>query len=58
MKHQIMRSDFGGRDLNRLFAKLLKESDSYLARLLDMETLRTIKEENCYVALNYEDEIK
>ncbi|KAL7411081.1 actin-related protein [Mrakia frigida] len=52
MPHAIRRVDIAGRDITHHLQLLLRKSGSNLSTSAEMETVRTIKEKSCYVALN------
>jgi len=58
LPHAIMKVDIGGRDLTNYLMKLLKESGISFSSLAEVDLVRTIKEKTCYVANNYQEEIK
>lgn len=54
MPHAILRMDIGGRDITQYLAQLVMEK----GYKTDIETVNHIKQKLCYVALDYNDEIK
>ena len=58
LPHAVIRSDMAGRDLTQYLADILKETGPAFTSSAELEIVRTIKEEKCYVALDYEGETK
>lgn len=58
LPHAIMKIDIGGKDLTEYLMKLLKESGISFSAMAEMDLVRDIKEKTCYVANNYNDELK
>jgi actin-related protein len=58
LKHAITRMNFAGRDLTHSMQNLLNECGVCLNSSTQMEIVKEIKEKKCYVALDYEDELK
>ena len=56
--HAINRRNFGGGDLTKYLSEILTECGYKFTTTAEMETLREIKEKNCYVALNYDEELQ
>lgn len=56
--HSIIRSDLSGRDLTEYLIKLLNEKGHYFKNLKDEEMIRDLKEKTCYIALDYDQELK
>ena len=50
--------NFGGRDLTNYFRKLLNENEYKFNKSNEFELVNHIKEKACYVALDYEEELK
>jgi actin len=57
LPHAIMRVDMAGRDLTEHMMKLLMESGRTFTTSAEKEIVRSIKEQLCYVALDYEEEL-
>jgi len=57
MPHAIMRNDFAGRDLTEHLQKLLMETGRTFSTSAEKEIVRNVKEQLCYVALDYEEEL-
>merc|ERR1712216_568583 len=55
--HAIMRQDFAGRDLTDFFSKSLRESDIKLTTSAEFDIARKMKNELCYVSMNFAEEV-
>jgi len=58
LPHAIQRINLAGRDLTEYFIKLLHELGHNMSSSAEKEIARDMKEKLCYVALDYEAEMK
>ena len=56
--HAIMHLDLAGRDLTEYMKRLLLETGKNFSTSSEMEIVKAIKEKACYVAFDFEKEIK
>ena len=58
LPHAVNRFDFAGRDLTKFFMLLLNETGLRFSTNAEKEIVRAIKEKACFVALDFEEELK
>ncbi|CAJ1401494.1 unnamed protein product [Effrenium voratum] len=56
--HAVGRVNFAGRDLTEYLMKLVQAAGTSLSTTAEREIARVVKEQCCYVAENFEDEMK
>jgi len=57
LPHAILRVDMAGRDMTEHMMKILMESGYTFSTSAEKEIVRSIKEQLCYVALDFEEEL-
>lgn len=57
LPHAVMRVDMAGRDLTEHMMKLLMEGGRTFSSSAEKEIVRSIKEQLCYVALDFDEEL-
>ena len=58
LPHAIMRLNVAGRDITDYLSRILSDRGVYLKSSSELESVRKMKEELCYVALDYEQELQ
>lgn len=58
LPHAVMKLDLAGRELTKFMMKLLTESGKRFSTNAEKEIVKVIKEKVCYVALDFEEELK
>ena len=58
LTHAVNRLDLAGRDLTKFMMKLLNEAGEKFSTTAEKEIVKAIKEKACYVALDFEEELK
>ena len=58
LSHAVKQYNFGGKDLTEYMVNLLEETGAKFSTYSEKEIVEYIKIKSCYVALDYEEEIK
>jgi actin len=58
LPHAVMRVDMAGRDMTEHLMKLMMETGHSFTTSAEKEIVRSIKEQTCYVALDFDEEMK
>ena len=58
LPHAVIRLDLAGSDLTKFMMKLLNEAGQRFSTTAEKEIVKAIKEKACYVALDFEEELK
>ena len=58
LPYGIRKLNIGGKDLTKYFCDLLSEIGYHFTTPAEKEIVKTIKEKSCYVALDFEDQLK
>ena len=58
LRQSIIRMELAGRDVTDYLIRILYEEDVYLATTAEREIAKDIKEQTCYIALDFENEKK
>ena len=58
LPHAIIRLNLAGKDLNEFMLRLLIETGQRFSTTAEKEIIKIIKEKSCYIALDYEKELK
>ena len=58
LPHAVVRLNLAGKDLNEYMLNLLTESGQRFSTVAEKDIIKIIKEKCCYVALDYEEELK
>ena len=58
LPHAVLRLDLAGEDLTEFMVNLITEIGKRFSNTAEKEIVKDIKEKSCYVALNFEEELK
>ncbi len=58
LPHAVIRNDLAGRDLTKYMADILRETGPAFTSSAELEIVRNMKEEKCWVAIDYEKSIQ
>jgi len=57
MPHAIRRNNLAGRDITNYFGRILQENGISLTTTSELETVKRMNEELCYVAMDFNEEV-
>ena len=58
LPHAVIRLNFAGNNLTEYMLKLLEENGERFSTTAEKKIIKIIKEKSCYIALDYDEEIK
>ncbi|KAJ5067939.1 actin-7-related [Anaeramoeba ignava] len=58
LSHAALRMNFGGRDINDYLMKILTERGYFFESAISLEIVNEIKEKNCFVSLDFQQEME